>query len=199
MQPEIRDAVRRAADALSRAGFEVVAFRPEGLSEARELWWDIFGRASRLLLEPLVAGHEAEVHANLPQFLEWTRQMPTLTAERLLHVEIERDLLRTRFLQQMEEFPVLLCPVSAVTAFRHGERRWQIDGHDVHYLDAWSYAAWFNLLQNPAVSVPAGLTADGMPIGVQVVGRHWEEMTVLGVAKEIEAALGGYVAPGGLR
>ena len=64
------------------------------------------------------------------------------------------------------------------------------------YLDAWSYAAWFNLLQNPAVSVPAGLTPDGLPVGVQVVARHWEEMTALGVAREIERALGGYVAPG---
>jgi len=199
VDPAIRAAVRRAADALSRAGFEVVAFRPEGLNEARELWWDIFGRASRLLLEPLVTGHEAEVHSNLPQFLEWTRQMPTLTAQRLLQVEIERDLLRTRFLQQMDEFPVLLCPVSAVAAFRHGERSWPIDGREVHYLDAWSYAAWFNLLQNPAVSVPAGLTPDGMPIGVQVVGRHWEEMTALAVAREIETALGGYSAPTGTR
>jgi Asp-tRNA(Asn)/Glu-tRNA(Gln) amidotransferase A subunit family amidase len=196
VEPAISDAVRRAAAALSAAGFDVVPFRPEGLDEARELWWDIFGRASRLLLEPLVAGREAEVHANLPQFLAWTRQMPKLTAERLLDVEIRRDLLRTRFLQQMEDYPVLLCPVSAVTAFRHGERTWRIEGRDVDYLDAWSYAAWFNLLQNPAVSVPAGLTPDGLPVGVQVVARHWEEMTALGVAREIERALGGYVAPG---
>ena len=44
---------------------EVEPFRPDGLEEARELWWEIFGRASRLLLEPLVAGREAEVHPNL--------------------------------------------------------------------------------------------------------------------------------------
>ena len=196
VEPAISDAVRRAAAALSAAGFEAVPFHPEGLDEARELWWDIFGRASRLLLEPLVAGREAEVHANLPQFLAWTRQMPKITAERLLEVEIRRDLLRTRILQQMQDFPVLLCPVSAVTAFRHGERTWPIAGRDVDYLDAWSYAAWFNLLQNPAVSVPAGLTPDGLPVGVQVVARHWEEMTALAVAREIERALGGYVAPG---
>jgi Asp-tRNA(Asn)/Glu-tRNA(Gln) amidotransferase A subunit family amidase len=197
VEPAIREAVRRAAEALSRAGFDVVPFRPQGLDEARELWWEIFGRASRLLLEPLLAGHEADLHPNLPEFLDWTRRMPRLTAERLLEVEIQRDLLRTRFLQQMEQVPVLLCPVSAVTAFRHGERSWRIDGRDVHYLDAWSYAAWFNLLQNPAVSVPAGLTPEGLPVGVQVVARHWEELTALRVAREIEAALGGYVAPPG--
>jgi Asp-tRNA(Asn)/Glu-tRNA(Gln) amidotransferase A subunit family amidase len=84
-----------------------------------------------------------------------------------------------------------------VTAFRHGERTWPIADRDVDYLDAWSYAAWFNLLQNPAVSVPAGLTPEGLPVGVQVVARHWEELTALRVAREIEAALGGYVAPPG--
>jgi Asp-tRNA(Asn)/Glu-tRNA(Gln) amidotransferase A subunit family amidase len=197
VEPAIREAVRRAAEGLLRAGFDVVPFRPQGLDEARELWWEIFGRASRLLLEPLLAGHEADVHPNLPEFLDWTRRLPRLTAERLLEVEIQRDLLRTRFLQQMEQIPVLLCPVSAVTAFRHGERSWRIDRRDVHYLDAWSYAAWFNLLQNPAVSVPAGLTPEGLPVGVQVVARHWEELTALRVAREIETALGGYVAPRG--
>ncbi len=195
VEPAIKDAVRRAADTLSHAGYDVVPFRPEGLDEARELWWEIFGRASRLLLEPLVAGREAEVHPNLPQFLDWTRRMPRLTAERLLEVEIARDLLRTRLLRQMEDYPVILCPVSAVTAFRHGERTWQIEGREVHYLDAWSYAAWFNLLQNPAVSVPAGLTPDGLPVGVQVVARHWEEMTALAVARDIEHGLGGYRGP----
>ena len=43
--PETRAAVRTAAEALSRAGFEVVSFRPEGLEEARQLWWKLFGTA----------------------------------------------------------------------------------------------------------------------------------------------------------
>jgi amidase len=189
---ETREAVRRAARALGDAGFDVVEFRPEGLEEARRLWWELFGRALRLLLEPLVEGRESEVHPNLPQFLEWTREQPRITADELLHVEIARDLLRTRIAEQMVDVPVLLCPVSAVPAFQHGEREWEVDGCTVHYLDAWSYTAWFNLLQNPAIAVPAGRTGEGLPIGVQVVARPWEEHVALGVAAVIERALGGY-------
>ena len=192
---ETRAAVRRAADALTSAGFDVVAFRPEGLEDARVLWWEIFGRASRLLLEPAVQGRESEVHPNLPQFLEWTRAEPRISAERLLEVEIARDLLRTRFATQMVDVPVLLCPVSAVPAFRHGEREWEVEGRPVHYLDAWSYTAWFNLLQNPAISVPAGRSDDGLPIGVQVVARPWEEHVALAVARVIERELGGFAPP----
>ena len=49
-------------------------------------------------------------------------------------------------------------------------------GHTVHYLDAWRYTAWFNLLQNPGVSVPVTSSAEGLPIGVQVVARPWDEL-----------------------
>jgi len=192
---ETRDAVRRAAKALGDAGFDVVPFRPEGLEEARVLWWDIFGRAVRLVLEPLVGGREHEVHPNLLEFLEWTRRQPKLTGEALLQVEIARDALKARVAAQMAEVPVLLCPVSAGPAFRHGEREGTIDGVRVHYLDAWRYTAWFNLLQNPAVAVPAGRSADGLPIGVQVVARHWEEHAALAVAAVIERELGGYTPP----
>ena len=135
VEPAIRDAIRRAADALRDAGIEVVPFQPPWLEEARTLWWEVFGRAIRLLLEPSVAGHETEVDPNLVEFLGWTRRMPKLTAERLLDVEIQRDLLRTRVLADMRDIPVLLCPVAAVTAFRHGEREWTIDGRTVQYLD----------------------------------------------------------------
>ncbi len=192
---ETRQAVRRAARWLADAGYAVDAFRPEGLEQARELWWDIFGRASRLILEPMVAGREADVHPNLVQFLDWARRWPPLTGEQLLMVEIARDALKSEFLAQMAEYQVLLCPVAPIPAFRHGERTWTIDGREVHYLDAWRYTAWFNLLQNPGVSVPVLETGEGLPIGVQVVAAPWQEALALAAARVIEQARGPWTAP----
>jgi Asp-tRNA(Asn)/Glu-tRNA(Gln) amidotransferase A subunit family amidase len=103
---------------------------------------------------------------------------------------LERDALRGRFLRQMERYPVLLCPACAVPAFRHGERQWKIDGQTVNYLDAMSYSQWFNALGNPAVVVPVGQSPEGLPIGVQVVGRPFEEEVILAVARRIEEACG---------
>ena len=192
---DVRAAIQQAARWLQDAGVRVEPFRPEGLEEARELWWAIFGRASRLLLEPMVQGRESEVHANLLQFLEWTRRDPPLTASELLLVEIRRDMLKARVLAQMARAPVLLCPVAPIPAFRHGEREWTIDGTTVHYLDAWRYTAWFNLLQNPGVSVPVRTTDAGLPVGVQVVARPWDELTALDVARVIEQGRGPWIPP----
>jgi Asp-tRNA(Asn)/Glu-tRNA(Gln) amidotransferase A subunit family amidase len=192
---ETRAAVRKAAGWLADAGYTVDAFRPDGLEEARVLWWEIFGRASRLLLEPLVNGREAEVHPNLLQFLDWTRREPKLTAERLLDVEISRDLLKSRVAAQMGQHPVLLCPSAPIPAFRHGERTWMIDGQEVHYLDAWRYTAWFNLLQNPGMVVPVTQTTEGLPIGVQLVAAPWNEALTIAAARIIERARGAWVPP----
>jgi Asp-tRNA(Asn)/Glu-tRNA(Gln) amidotransferase A subunit family amidase len=95
---------------------------------------------------------------------------------------------------QMREYPILLCPVASVPAFRHGERSWKIDGQTVQYLDAWSYTEWFNLLGTPAAVVPVGCSPEGLPIGVQIVARPWEEELVLAVAAELEAQCGGWRA-----
>src|SRR5437764_14342254 len=103
-------------------------------------------------------------------------------------------MLRARFLDQMEHSRILLCPVYAVTAFRHGERSWTVDGQTVQYLDASSYSQWFNLLGNPAAVVPMERSDDGLPIGVQIVGRPWEEERVLAVAAVLEKA-GGWTPP----
>jgi len=184
--PETRAAVRAAAEALRQAGFNVQPFRPADLDLMRELWWDIFGRAGEFVLKPFIGDREADLSPILREFISIVAADPPLTLERLIETLLERDRVRGQLLAEMERFPVLLCPVCAVPAFRHGERSWRVDGQTVNYLDAMSYTQWWNIMGNPAAVVPVGRSPEGLPIGVQVVGRPWEEELVLRVAGEVE-------------
>ncbi len=192
---ETRAAVRNAAEALRGAGFQVEPFRPEGLEEARVLWKKFFVTAGGMLIGPMFHGRERDLSPMLKQYLEWSATEPRLTGESLLKAWIERDLLRARFLEQMRTYPILLCPAAAIPAFRHGERSWKIEGQTVEYLDAWSYTEWFNLLGNPGVVVPVSHSAEGLPIGVQIVGRPWEEEQVLTVAAALEKECNAWRVP----
>jgi len=193
--PETRTAVRQAADALDKAGFKVAPFRPEGLEQARDLWWKFFGTVGGMLLGPMVKGHETEISPVLRQFLGLVAAEPPHSGHTLLYSWIQRDELSAQFLAQMKAFPILLCPVAAIPAFRHGERTWQVENRPIKYLDAWSYSAWFNLLALPGVAVPVGRSPEGLPIGVQVVARPWQDETALCLAGEIERLCGGWQAP----
>jgi amidase len=184
--PETRLAVRKAAEALRRAGFQVEPFRPVGLEEARALWTKFFVKVGGMLIGPMFRGREHDLSPILKQFLDWSAAEPELSGERMLDAWIRRDSLRAAFLAQMQKYPMLLCPAAAIPAFRHGERSWQIDRRTVDYLDAWSYTEWFNLLGNPAAVVPGSHSAEGLPIGLQIVGRPWEEEQVLAVAAVLE-------------
>jgi len=183
---ETRTAVESAAQSLREAGFQVERFRPEGLELARQLWWNFFGIAGGMLLGPMTKGREADLSPILKEFLSWVAAEPTHTGHTLLDAWIQRDLVRMQVFQQMRDYPILLSPVAAVPAFRHGERSWKIDGQTVRYLDAWSYTEWFNLLGTPAAVVPVAQSAEGLPIGVQISGLPWEEETVLAVAAALE-------------
>jgi Asp-tRNA(Asn)/Glu-tRNA(Gln) amidotransferase A subunit family amidase len=140
-------------------------------------------------------GRERDQSPVLKQFLEWSAAEPELTGGSLLEAWIRRDTLRSEFLVQMRKYPILLCPAAAIPAFRHGERSWQIDGKTVQYLDAWSYTEWFNLLGNPAAVVPVSQSAEGLPIGVQIIGRPWGEEQVLAVAAAIEKECNAWKIP----
>jgi Asp-tRNA(Asn)/Glu-tRNA(Gln) amidotransferase A subunit family amidase len=161
---ETRSAVRDAARALERQGFSVRPFRPAWLEAARELWWKFF--------------------------METARAEPPLTAESLLQAWADCDTIRGRLLAEMREVPILLTPVCAVPAFRHGEREWKINGIAVGYLDAMRYTQWFNVLASPAAVVPVGTSSQGLPIGVQVAGCPFEDESVLAVAAAVEREFG---------
>src|SRR2546429_6913591 len=123
--PETRVAIQTAAKALQEAGFHVEPFRPDGLEDARQLWWKFFGIAGGMLLGPMTKGHENELSPILKEFLSWAAAEPVHTGESLLDSWIQRDILRAKIFRQMRDYPVLLCPVASIPAFRHGEREWQ--------------------------------------------------------------------------
>jgi Asp-tRNA(Asn)/Glu-tRNA(Gln) amidotransferase A subunit family amidase len=193
--PEIREAIRTAAESLSRAGFHLQPFRPEGLEEARELWRKFFVKTGGIVIDPMFQGRESDQSPILKQFLEWAQHEPEMKDDAFLQAWFARDALRAKFLPQMQKFPILLCPAAAIPAFRHGERSWSIEGTTVHYLEAWSYTEWFNLIGNPAAVLPVSQSPEGLPIGVQIVGRPWEEEQVLSVAAVLERECGQWRVP----
>jgi Asp-tRNA(Asn)/Glu-tRNA(Gln) amidotransferase A subunit family amidase len=192
--PETGAAVRKAAEALCNAGFEVERFRPNCLEKARQLWWKIFGVTGGMLLGPLTCGRESELSPILKEFNGWVGAETPHTAQSLLDTWIDRDLVRMQIFEQMEKFPILLCPVASIPAFRHRERSWELDGKTVKYLDAWSYCEWFNLLGMPAATVSVAQSPEGLPIGVQIIARPWQEELVLGVSEAVERARRNFIA-----
>lgn len=193
--PETATAVRAAAEALRAQGFHVTEWRPQNLDRVWQLWWNLFGRAGQMAFAPTLEGREAELSPILRAFRAEVAEAPPLTAQDLLNTLLARDVLRGNLLAKMEEFPIVICPVCAVPAFRHGEREWDVQDRKVEYLKAMSYSQWFNLLGNPAAVVPVSRSREGLPIGVQIVGRPWEEEAVLAVAAKIEDACGGFRRP----
>lgn len=187
---ETRTAVEQAARALERAGFTVKRFQPQSLEAARQLWWTFFVRCGAMLYQPTFRGHEEQLSPTFRDFLAIARAEIRLTGDSLLDAWVESDRVRARLLEEMREYPILLCPVCSIPAFRPFEREWVVEGQRVAYLDAMRFTQWFNLLGGPAAVVPMGASPEGLPIGVQIAGRPYADELVLAVAAAIEAEFG---------
>ncbi len=191
---ETRTAIQQAAHALREQGFTVEPFHPASLEAARKLWWTFFVQCGAMLYAPTIRGREHELSLTFRDFLALARAEAPLTADALLNAWVESDNIRSRLLDEMRAFPILLCPVCSIPAFKPFERSWTIDGQTVSYLDAMRFTQWFNLLGSPAAVVPVTRSAEGLPIGVQIAGRPYADELVLEVAAALESAFS-YQAP----
>lgn len=193
--PETRAAVQDAVRALCYAGFHLEPFRPQTLELLRKLWWKFFVQCGAMFYEPTIRGKEGMLSPIFREFLGFAEAAGPLSASELLDAWAELDLLRGRTLREMETTPILLCPVASVPAFKHGQRSWIIDGAKVDYLDAMRHTQWFNALAAPAAVVPVGQSPEGLPIGVQVIARPWQDEDALAVAGVIDQAFGYRLPP----
>jgi Asp-tRNA(Asn)/Glu-tRNA(Gln) amidotransferase A subunit family amidase len=189
---ETNAALQKAANGLVAQGFVVEPLRLQGLERAIELWWFFFGSAITHLFQPSVAGQEDKLSPIFRDYLRFAQAAVTL--DELLSACAERDLLRAQILHQMSDVPILLSAVSTTTAFRHGEGTWR-PGAKQFYRDTMRFSQWLNLTGFPGATVPVGISEEGLPIGVQVIGRPHEEELVLAVAERIENARGPWQGP----
>ncbi|MEM6751934.1 MAG: amidase [Cyanobacteria bacterium P01_C01_bin.38] len=110
----------------------------------------------------------------------------------------QRDNLIAQMDRELEQWDVWLCPVAMTTAFTHRAKgaAIEIDGKKVPYQMAnGAYIVPFNLTGNPVVVIPIGFTQDGLPIGMQIVGKRWKEMELLSIAQKLDEIVGGFRIP----
>jgi Asp-tRNA(Asn)/Glu-tRNA(Gln) amidotransferase A subunit family amidase len=194
---ETKAAVERAAGILSEQGFAVEPKRLNGLERAVELWWYFFGPVIGDLIRQGATGQEKLLSPMLREFVALTTAEKEMNYDEFLQACGERDRLRGQILRQMGEVHILLSPVSSGPAFRHGEGNWR-RGEKECYRDAMRFSQWLNLTGFPGAAVPVGMSGEGLPIGVQVIGRPWEEELVLAVAEAIERGRGVWERPTGV-
>jgi amidase len=194
---ETERVVQAALRALGEAGLEIVEEMPPGLKRASALWPDLFSHASIVQLREAYAGQEEEEQAGavVRAVLAAAASSPRPSPETLARAWMERDALYSALSNWMNTTPLIVAPVGATPAFEHGARRVKVGGETLSIYRAFDYSRAFNVLGLPCVCVPAGRTLEGLPIGVQIIGRPFAEEALLAAAQIIEDALGGWKKP----
>jgi Asp-tRNA(Asn)/Glu-tRNA(Gln) amidotransferase A subunit family amidase len=191
--PEISAAVQQSAAMLATCGFRIEQLQIPDLPRALELWWFFFGPAVAYLFSSgITTEQESELSPQFREYLEVAREDPAPTLDSLLANCAERDRLRANILRRMSEVPILLSPVCNTPAFRHNEGTWR--GPD-GYRETMRPAQWLNLVGFPAATMPMTISAQGLPIGVQLIARPNEEELLLEVAALLEEARGPFPHP----
>jgi amidase len=176
---EMREAVEEFARLLSALGAVVEEAALPQVDFQQEL-----ASAGALIDLMLGAFQEQERPTTLAQYLE------------ALH---RRDLSIAVWEQFFEKWDVLLCPPSMMTAFAHCEpgAPLSVDGQEVSYWMVSAHSTVFNYTGHPAVVLPYKLDRDGLPIGVQLVGKRWNESRLLAIAKAFSSVTGEFRRPPG--
>jgi amidase len=191
---DIKEAAVRAARLLESRGIAVDEVTPpiEECSIANRRYYSADGR--RLNLE----WYGADIEHCRPQLLKL--MVGSLSAETtaadFFKASMRRDELRCELARFMERYPIILTVPCCITAFQHGAgAEVELGGARWHRLAAIWPTVWPSFYGLPAAVVPAGLDRNGLPMGVHVVGRAFEEETVLAVARALEQDLGGFQPP----
>ncbi|HEY6215105.1 MAG TPA: amidase [Pyrinomonadaceae bacterium] len=183
------NAVAVAASALIDAGLVGEERLPPHVDRGNELWLKLFSHASVVQLRKWYAGRESEGGSFVSWRLATADEHPAPTLDEYISNWMERDRLREELLRWLETTPLIVAPVGATPAYAHDTLKVTVRGQTVGTFRAFSYAQAFNVFDLPVVTVPVGRSNDGLPIGVQVVGRPFAEEMVLRAAEIIEEAI----------
>jgi len=203
----VRTAIEKLAAGLGKAGVSVARASPllPDFAASTRLYM-------RMLMSFLGAAYTPEGYAGAAAAAaKLAPDDNSLAAERLRGIafshrdwvmaDVARARLRAQWRELFKSFDTVICPVMPTPAYPHdhsadqGKRRIDIDGTDYVYSDQLAWAGIATLPGLPATAIPIGLSPDGLPIGVQIVGPYLEDRTSLKLAELIEREFGGFVPP----
>jgi amidase len=203
----VRSAIDKLAQNLGKAGVTVTRTSPllPDFAASSRLYM-------RMLMSFLAASFTPEIYA---EAVAAAAQLPpddtSLAAERLRGIALShrdwlmanggRARLRAQWRELFKTFDVVICPVMPTPAYPHDHspdqevRRINIDGKGYVYADQIAWPGIATLPGLPATAIPIGLSPEGVPVGVQIVGPWLEDRTPLKLAELIEREFGGFVPP----
>jgi len=188
VDPQVKEIVRNAAFVFEELGCRVDEVRLD-LPEMEEA-------LQAIVIAEFVAAHEhrmEEIKELLyPQYLPFLYLAENITGRDLARIQFKREELWKRLQPLFESYDILLTPTSCVAAFDSGEGGPmgpdQIDGRGVGPISWLAFTYPFNFTGQPAASVPCGFTDDYLPVGLQIIGRRFDEKSVLRASAAFEQA-----------
>jgi aspartyl-tRNA(Asn)/glutamyl-tRNA(Gln) amidotransferase subunit A len=183
LHPETEAAFRAAIKTLGEIGFELRDVSLPGFEASEKA-------SAKILLAEAAAYHREHMEQHADQIGEdvltrfkWGLEVTGVEYALARRTQVEW---RHKMAQLFESIDALVLPATPFPATR-------IDESDPVALSKGNltrFTRMFNLTGNPAIVLPCGRTADGLPIGLQIVGAHWQEDKILRIAKAYEEARG---------
>lgn len=178
LQPAVRAAVEAAATAFEHAGATIVPVAPfttRAMIDGLDSFWRM---RSWLDYRALPPERQAKV---LPYIRHWIAAGEHLTGEQVFQGYSQMGVMREAAVATLQGLDALLAPVSPDVSFPAGQASPRNDPE--RPFEHIAYTVPFNFSEQPAISVPAGASPEGLPIGLQIVGHRHDDLGVLRIAR----------------
>lgn len=181
VEHEVRAAVERAALLFERAGAVVAPLKPfmtQGMLDGMDHFWRMRSHMDMRALSPDV---KARV---LPYIQRWADSAAGMTGEAVFRASHQFHLTRLAAVNACRPFDYVISPVSPVPAF--AAELPSPTNDPMRPLEHIGFTVPFNMSEQPAASINCGYTSDGLPIGLQIAGKRFDDLGVLQVARAFE-------------
>jgi aspartyl-tRNA(Asn)/glutamyl-tRNA(Gln) amidotransferase subunit A len=193
VEPEVVQGVERAGRALAELGASV---EPASFPALERHDWNattmvLYGGGGGAYLDRIIAGRHEELHPALRQRL--SRRVESIDDYVAAEEAVEE--LRIGAAAFFREHDLLLCPTVPMAAHRHDATEVEIAGESYAPRTTMRATIPWDISGSPALTVPYGASAEGLPLGVQLVARHFDEPTLFAAGSALEQARGPLAAP----
>jgi aspartyl-tRNA(Asn)/glutamyl-tRNA(Gln) amidotransferase subunit A len=180
---EVRDAVQKAAHAAEQLGAQVTPVKVPDIDALNDVGRVILLAEASAMYQPYFSRRE-DFGADVLALLDQGRLVP---ATDYVNAQRIRKMLVSEFFKLFSTIDCLLTPTTPTTAPLIGQKQVELDGEMMDTrLATTRLVRGINVLGFPALSMPCGNAANGLPIGLQIIGRPFEEKTVLALAEVLE-------------